>query len=252
MKEFIFFCLIIITVLYIKISNFSIFNTNELMLNSIKNEKYCIVQFDNRKIIPAKLKKLIKLNKKHCNKYKIDHIFINNENNMSPYWKKVELVLRYINTNKYDYVLWLDTDALINTNYNVFILIKKFIGDNDIIISNDMPPWQSCEFNAGVWCVRNTKISKIILKEWLSYYDSKSWYKIKDEWYCGNNLRRSRCIWAGDKYEQGSFIKYILPKYRYNIKKVSYKILNNNNYTENKNCINHFAGFYKKNIDYIL
>ena len=144
-----------------------------ILLNKKKhflNNRYCVVQFDNRSIIPDNLKKLLKMNKEHCDKNNITYIFINNENDLPPYWKKVELVLRFIKTNKYDYIIWLDSDALINVKNNVFNFIIDKMNNKDIIISKDMPPWNE-KFNAGVWCVKNSSLTQNILTEWFSYYD---------------------------------------------------------------------------------
>jgi len=107
-----------------------------------------------------------------------------------------------------------------------------------------MPPWNE-KFNAGVWCVKNSSLTQNILTEWFSYYDKNAWEKKDNIWECQN------CVWAGEKYEQGSFIENILNKYKDNIEETNYKILNNHIYCRDYDCINHFAGDYKKDIDSI-
>ena len=217
--------------------------TKKKIKYNFEEKRFCVLQFDNRKKIPYNLRRLMKRNREHCKKYNINYIFVNDQNDMSPYWKKVDLVKKLLDEDKFDYILWLDSDALINTRYNVFKLILKEIKDKYMLISEDMVPWHA-KFNAGVWCVKNSDLSKKMFKEWMSHYKKEKWVKTKEGWKC----IKYKCKWSGVNYEQGSFIEYILPKYRKYIQKTSYKKINNVPYNKKTNCINHFAGFHKKTI----
>ena len=65
--------------------------------------------------------------------------------------------------------------------------------------------WDS-PFNAGIFFVLNTEIGLKIMHSWLTTYDKNRWKK-KD------NIWKASCRWASTCYEQGSFVKNILPKY---------------------------------------
>ena len=208
-----------------------------------EQKRFCVLQFDNRQKVPYNLRRLMKRNKEHCKKYNIDYVFVNDQNDMSPYWKKVDLVKKLLHEDKFDYILWLDSDALINTQYNVFKFLLREIKDKHMLLSGDMPPWDDA-FNAGVWCVKNSSISKKMFKDWMSFYKKEKWVKTKGVWKC----IKYKCNHSGINYEQGTFIKHILPKYKKYIQKTSYKKINNVPYRKKTNCINHFAGVHKKTI----
>jgi len=223
------------------------------MYNNTSSEKICIIQYDDRKKLPENLQKLINFNKEYCkDKPYIDFIYMN-YHDISPYWMKVKLVKNKLNElyqskEKYKYVMWLDTDAtVINVKDNLIDFIEKYIKDKDVLISSDMPPWLG-PFNAGVFVFRNTRISREIIQEWLNLYDNKKWvYETNNKWKCDG------CDWSDVNYEQGSFIKYIIPKYRNNIRIVSWIVLNNPNYARYKyNVIYHFASKYKQYISEVL
>lgn len=218
------------------------YNSYECVDTQSKQKHICVIQYDDRKL-SKKLNNLVALNKLYCEKNNVDYIYLNEKNKTySPYWMKVFLVKKYIPT--YDYVIWLDTDATIVNVKNIETFIEKHIEDKDMLISGDMPPWTST-FNAGVFITKNTWNCKNILDYWSSFYDSKSWKNINGKWNCIDD----NCLWAGIKYEQGSFIKYVYPKFKDNIKVISWELLNNPLYIKNKDTIFHFAGTYKDTQD---
>ena len=247
MKKYIIWCLIILTIFILIISSF--LNYNETFEDNLLN-KVLVVQYDDRKNIPQNLDKLLKINKKLIlEDTTADYLFINEpSNDLPPYWKKVKLVKDLLKTKKYKYVMWLDTDAtIINLHEKLYIFIENLIENKDMLISNDMPPWTSDNFNAGVWIVKNTNNGKKIMEEWLKNYRKDLWSKQGGKWSCKN------CIWAKyPGYEQGVFQEKILNKYKNSIEQVSWKYLNNPYYNKNdKGVINHFANHYKNEINKI-
>lgn len=204
----------------------------------------CVISYDNRKVLPENLDKLIKLNRKYCKKYNIKYFFYSKKTIYPPYWTKVLLVLEELKRNRYKYVLWLDTDALIQLNQHLSIFINSHMKNRDMLISSDPPIWRS-PFNAGVWCVKNNNKTKQLLEQWLSYYNKDLWNEVDGKWTC------RKCQWSGSEYEQGAFVKYILPKYKNNIQSINYKLINNNKYDKNNECIFHFAGQFKSLINKI-
>lgn len=210
-------------------------------------KKICILQYDDR-LLDEKLSHLKNLNMSYCKIHNIDYRFYTKVNKeIPPYWAKIYLLQKLLPF--FDYILWIDSDAtLVNIN-NLDFFISKIIENKDMVISGDMPPWvRNSPFNAGVFCVKNSKIGQEIVNEWMSKYNSKKWKKdSSNKWKC----RGRACNWAGANYEQGSFVRYILPKYRDNIKTVSWKYINNPFYDKRTKAIFHFAAEYKEILEKI-
>lgn len=212
---------------------------------SYSNKKICIIQYDDREL-DEKLSHLKNLNKTYCKLHNIDYRFYNKVNvDLPPYWIKVYLVQKLLPS--FDYVMWIDTDAYLGNVHNLNQFIQRHIEDKDFLLSSDMPPWVThSPFNAGVFVVKNSEIGNNLINKWMSKFRPYKWKKNKsNKWVCIGNS----CNWAGKNYEQGSFTKYIMPKYRPHIKEVSWSIINNPFYDKAKNCIFHFAAEHKKNIE---
>ena len=78
------------------------------------------------------------------------------------HWGKVKLVQELLDTDKFDYVLFLDADAIISDfNQN----IEDFIdSDYDMVFAEDVGYHSS--MNTGVFLVKNSEWSKNFLKTW--------------------------------------------------------------------------------------
>ena len=89
------------------------------------------------------------------------------------HWGKVKLVQELLDTDKFDYVLFLDADAIISDfNQN----IEDFIdSDHDMVFAEDVGYHSS--MNTGVFLVKNSEWSKNFLKTW---WESGEIYKGKD------------------------------------------------------------------------
>ena len=196
-------------------------------------DTYLILQYDNRPI-QHNLKKLMNMNKQYCLQYKYDYKFIHKEYNLPPYWIKV--LLTYTLLPKYKGILWLDTDACI---YNDTIQLTDMImKDKHFYSSPDNKVWDS-PFNAGVFFVLNTKKGLEIMNHWLNTYDEKMWKKQDKKW-------TASCDWASECYEQGSFVKNILPKYSTYIHSFPWRFFQSfyHNLEEDNSCVFtlHFTG----------
>jgi hypothetical protein len=204
-------------------------------------DTYLILQYDNRPV--SKYKELIKLNKQYCKRHNYEYKFIYKTYNLPPYWIKVYLLDKLL--PNYKGILWLDTDACI---YNIDIQLEDIIiKDKHFYGSPDNKVWNS-PFNAGIFFVLNTKIGLEIINNWLNTYDKKMWEKQDKKWI-------SSCKWASECYEQGSFIKNILPNYTKYIHFFHWRFFNSfySNLEENNNVfILHFAGDFKKEIPLFL
>jgi len=169
---------------------------------------WAIVQYDNREL-DEHSKIILEKNKLYCKKHGYTHIFETKHYDLPPWWIKVFLVKQIIETKKYKGVLWLDTDAVIHRHD---ISLDDFLIDGvSFYYSSDIPLWHVITstdgvFNAGVWLVVNDTNGRQILETWSLSYNSSDWNKNGDKW-------TTKGKWAGDTYEQGALIKYVIPKF---------------------------------------
>lgn len=168
------------------------------------SQKWAIVQYDDRKLHEID-KGLMNRNAHYATKWGHDYIFKKEGyEGISPYWRKVFVVKDVLNTGNYRGVLWLDTDATVykmDTDLNSVVEEGKHFYK-----SADNTPGNK-RFCAGVWFVLNTPIGKEILSKWAEEYHGDKWRKnMNGKW-------KTNGEWAGQNYEQGSFIETILPNY---------------------------------------
>ena len=84
--------------------------------------------------------------------------------------------------------------------------------------AGDTPNWNS-RFNAGVWFVLSNHQGRQIMNSWMNLYDSGKWTKETDgSW-------KTIGEWAGDTYEQGSFVQTILPRFNTHIEVLPWQVL---------------------------
>lgn len=214
---FIILILVIIVIWNYKVSkneNWSLVSKNQWLANKekyVRKEKYkcCVVSGDNRQ--NQEIEMLKEINQKYCNKNEYDFIFLGKsgldkyDKNYPPYWWKVKVVYDIMLKSKYDYVMWVDSDACFH-DHNVRIESiwqkdKIFIMAKDNEISKVFKDFIG-EFNAGVWIVKNNFRGRSFMKDWLNLYEKGGWYKRDDEWICRYYFLP--CMWAGKYYEQGS------------------------------------------------
>jgi hypothetical protein len=211
-------------------------------------DTFLVLQYDNRKVEKDFIK-LMNINKKYCLQYNYDYVFIKKQYDLPPYWIKVYLLHHFLQTKKYKGILWIDMDACVH-NFDIRledILIK----DKYFYKSPDNKIWKS-SFNAGVFLVLNNEIGMNIMNDWMKCYNKNKWHKkTRNKW-------TTNCKWAGICYEQGSFEKYISPKYNKYIQTFHWSFFQSfySNLLENENrCVFtlHFAGDkIKKEIPYYL
>ena len=124
-----------------------------------------------------------KINQVYVDLNHYDLIFSKKRNvpNMAPAWERLPLLLDTLNTNKYDYVMWIDADACFNLESN--FKLDKLIDENKdkhIIFSSDIPnPKRKRRINTGVMIFKNTPFSKIFILTVLSSDDKNCMEKQK-------------------------------------------------------------------------
>lgn len=78
------------------------------------------------------------------------------------YWAKVKSLIKYIDMNKYDYVVWIDADTIImNDNIKLEDIITKYMPEN---IHTLMCMDNGLKYNTGVWFLKSSEYSKNILE----------------------------------------------------------------------------------------
>ncbi len=189
-------------------SKWKIINTQEwqfyypnfLSSSSIQSHaKVAVVSYDNRE--NSDISKLRDINANYCKKRGYDFYFFNSRNphddQYPPYWLKVKLVYDVLLTQKYDIVMWIDSDACVH-NHDICVEKIFALHPNACFVASPDPQFYLSKFNAGVWIVKNNDKGKEFLETWLAKYDRSKWKKQGDVWNCKS------CAWAGMDYEQGS------------------------------------------------
>lgn len=98
----------------------------------------------------------------YCEKHNIDLIVSHTVKNTQrkPHWERIYLILEHL--SKYDYMVWIDSDAFFYENSkHIMDLIKEH--DTPIIFSRDQ---DNQNVNTGVFIVKNTQYSIDFLNKW--------------------------------------------------------------------------------------
>lgn len=174
-------------------------SNNKLETPKTEKIKILIITYDNRPTLSyVKLhnENLTEYAKKWDMKYKfIDKCEHNN------YWCKMYMVLSELKTNKYDYVMWMDSDTYIfNMNINLSDIFNKY--SSDIFIGSDNNSDYDLT-NAGVFAVKNTTDGKHFLADCINSFNSK----------CQKANGSLKGKWAAVCYEQGIMNILIADKY---------------------------------------
>lgn len=174
-------------------------NNNRLNYPLVKKNKILFITYDNRYQEEYVLIHNYNL-KKYVEKYNYEYKFYNRCND-NVYWCKIFMVLDALKKNKYDYVIWLDSDTVIkNFDIDIGNIFNKF--SSDIFIGSDNNNSYDIT-NAGVFVVKNTEIGKNFLNDCINYVSDK----------CLNNDGSLKGIWAASCYEQGVMNILIADKY---------------------------------------
>jgi hypothetical protein len=111
--------------------------------------------------------------------------------NNNPYWYKIYLTKFYLDTNEYDYVMWVDSDTMImNNNIDLNKILNSY--SSDLFFCDDNQIIQ--KINAGIFIVKNSTIGRQYLTDCINNFCNKC---IKP----GENKLKG--TWASTCYEQG-------------------------------------------------
>jgi len=88
-----------------------------------------------------------------------------------PVWTAIGLPLRLLETGNYDYVMWMDCDALfMNKSVRIEDLIERYSPGRDLYISED-----GRGLSGGNWIVKNSDFGKKLLKNIFENFDFDNW-----------------------------------------------------------------------------
>jgi len=210
-------------------------DTNDLSDKNLRltSPKICFVTFENRK------EEYINMHnenvKKYCEKYGYEYVLREqNDTNISPYWYKVFLVRELLDTNKYEYVFWMDSDTIIN-NFDIDIgkdILNKY--DSDIFVASDNTKYDIV--NAGLFVVKNSPIGKSFINHWISLYNPS---------LCEKKEGGLKGIWALSCYEQGQLNKLLIEQYGKNTTMLEGHIFQNKDICFKNVFIMHYYGANK-------
>lgn len=207
--------------------------------NKIENYKYPILESKNIKIISYDDRdlELIKYHKKsfkeYSEKYKYEYKFYNKfDSKLPPYWKKIEIILKELENRNYEYILYVDSDTIINIDIPIEYLIEKK-EDKFMYIGYDIN-YMFKIYNSGIILIKNNEMTRNFFNDCINYY--------KKNKYCNENGKYIlKGDWAGECYEQGIMNYYLkFSKYKYYIKQISSKYFHNHNKFNSNTFICHF------------
>jgi len=141
------------------------------------------------------------------------------------------------NEEEYDYFLWLDTDVFFVDDIPLESLIEKS-PNSSIFIGYDHHPLNIINifsYNAGVFMLKNDKISKNFVSDCIQDY-------IENYSCIINNKHTLNSSWAGECYEQGVMNKLLKTKYKENTFKIPHSFVTNSNYLSENTVISHIFG----------
>lgn len=168
-------------------------NKNLLLKPIDKKNKILIITFDDRPNITY-IKNHNENFKNYADKYgyeyKYEHVY-NQNLNTNPYWYKIYLVKYYLDTNLYDYVMWVDSDTMIlDDSIDLNLYLNSYSSDLFLCDDNQLIE----KINAGIFIIKNSKIGKQYLNDCINNFCVDC---IKQ----GEKKLKGR--WAATCYEQG-------------------------------------------------
>lgn len=176
----------------------------------------------------------------YCKLHDYVYIFKNTYENklkLPIYWKKLQLVKDILENNDFDYVLWMDSDTLIN---DMTISLENILESNySIYMGKDLNT--KFNLNAGVFVIKNDKVGLKFLTECIEVYINRD--SCKDEF--GNYALNGE--WSKECYEQGVMNELIKTKYFNNFKLLDEYIVLNTFIPNTTSFILHLCGGIERN-----
>lgn len=175
------------------------FEQNMRIINRNYKNRILIISYDNRPNL-----EFVKIHNSninaYCSRWNIEYKFLT-ECTHNTYLCKIYIVLEALRTNLYDYVIWMDTDIIINKpEIDLNTIINKY--DSDIYIGTELVNTSLC---SGFFIIKNSIIGHELLKDCILFFNEH-----RD--ICMNNSHQLNGRWGGICYEQGA-LNYFIFKY---------------------------------------
>lgn len=126
------------------------------------------------------------------------------------YWKKLHWMNQILQEEECDYVLWMDSDAMV---CNPWIPIEAMISlkpEASIFIGRDWPFWPLNSLCAGVFLVKNDAPGKQFVEECLNKAVNNPACLVEDK-------PALKGVWAGECYEQGVMNQFLRGQFASNL-----------------------------------
>jgi hypothetical protein len=215
------------------VNNNLISNSENKKEENTSNIKILIISFDNRKNF-----KFIDLHNKnimnYCELWKnVEYEFADIDNcNESVYWYKLILMYEKLNSNKYDYVMWMDSDTIIaKQDMSLQKLVNSYL--SDIFISYNNGIFQKNILCAGVFIIKNSDIGKNFVKDCIDLYKKSN---------CKKSNNKLNGIYGHMCYEEGVMNYFIYEKYFKYTTVLEPNIINNIDSCNKDSFILHYYG----------
>jgi hypothetical protein len=225
----------------------------------VEASRVAVVQYDDRPLesLDAAYGRLFKLNEDYCRHHGYEYIFVSSyvpqgqATSVSAYWAKVFIVRDILREGRYEFAVWLDSDAVVN---HMWLSVPAFFRwatrvascppKPHAVLAISEDPWIG-PHNAGAWIARRTPDAVAFFDEWLSHYDPAAWSKNeRGSWVCRDPESKRLCPFAGLAYEQGAL--HLLDQSR--IATVPWTVLANHDYNQlrdNGAFVMHFMGEHR-------
>jgi hypothetical protein len=172
---------------------------NMRKINRFHKHRILIVSYDNRPHLEF-VKIHIANVSAYCSRWNIEYKFVA-ECSHNTYFCKIYMVLEALQTNLYDYVIWMDTDIIITKpEIDLNTIINKY--DSDIYIGTELINTSIC---SGFFIIKNSKIGRGLLEDCITFFN-------KHRGICTSNSGQLKGRWGGICYEQGT-LNYLIFKY---------------------------------------
>lgn len=210
-------------------------NNNIEQIN-YENTKVLIFSYDNRIDLPY-LDLHNKRFKKYSEKWKNIYYKFFNKCDKNVYWCKMHIMLNELKSNKYDYVMWTDSDVIVvDLNKSIQEILNMY--NSDIFISHDNDFYISSILCAGIFVVKNSETGINFLTECIDKFNNSE---------CMNTNGKISGFYSLKCYEQGIMNELIYEKYYKNTTVLSKNIFCNTTNCNNKAIFLHYYIGKEKN-----
>ena len=172
---------------------------NMLPIPKSHKHRILIVSYDNRPNLDF-VKIHVDNVSTYCSRWNIDYKFLT-ECRHNTYFCKIYMVLEALQTNLYDYVVWMDTDIIIiKPEIDLNMIINTY--DSDIYIGTELLHTSLC---SGFFIIKNSSIGCKLLEDCILLFN-------KQRQICMNPFGQLNGRWGGICYEQGT-LNYLIFKH---------------------------------------